>query len=83
MITKIRPWSLERRKDDHLVIAAGPRHVGFDLNVASRGNRSSYYWWQPTGHVDNPLEEPNEFNSLAEAGMYADRLCNALNKVTS
>jgi hypothetical protein len=83
MITKIREWSLERRKDDHLVIAAGPRHVGFDLNVASHGNRRSYYTWESTGNVDNPLKELNEFNSLAEAGMYADRLCTALNKANS
>ena len=83
MITKTHKWEMETRKSDHLVIACGPQHVGFDLNVGSRGNRRSFYTWEPTGNVQNPLEEANEFNSLVEAGLYAERLCRALNEANS
>lgn len=78
-----RPWAMETRKSDHLVIACGPLWVGWDLSTIDDGNRRTYYHWLPTGRMANPLEEPNRFNTLTEAGLYADRLCTALNKANS
>ena len=74
-------WELQVRHADHLCIAAGPHHVGFDLRVGSSDNRSSYYYWKATGKAGNPLgSRENRHDSLVAAGEYANDLIDALNK---
>jgi len=81
-MTKRKPqWELQVRYGDHMVIAAGPNIVGFDLRVGSRNNRRSYWYWRETGEVRNPLTEENRHDDLVAAGAYAHRLIDSLNSV--